>query len=196
MNTEIIFRLIAFMVLAGAMSISIYFRHKAEKQGGRMRTAEGQGLVKLLRLYGLLVLLPLLGYLVNPDWVTWARVALPEWFRWLAAALALVCLPLVYWIFSSIGNNISPTQTTRERHQLVTHGPYHWVRHPLYTVGALLVLALSGLTALWWLAVALAPALAVLVWRTSTEEAHLIETFGDAYRDYMRRTGRFFPKLG
>ena len=32
--------------------------------------------------------------------------------------------------------------------------------------------------------------------RTPKEEANLIEKFGDEYRDYMKRTGRFFPKLG
>jgi protein-S-isoprenylcysteine O-methyltransferase Ste14 len=195
MNTEIIFRLITAVVFFGAISISVYHRHQAEKQAGRMRTKEGQGLVKILRLYGLLALLPLFGYLINPDWVAWARLTLPEWLRWLAAAVGLAIIPLVYWIFSSIGTNISPTQATRTTHQLVTHGPYRWVRHPLYSVGTLTVFVLSGITALWWLAVAFLPALAALLWRTPKEEARLIETFGQAYKDYMQRTGRFIPKL-
>ncbi|MBL8044931.1 MAG: isoprenylcysteine carboxylmethyltransferase family protein [Anaerolineales bacterium] len=195
MNTETIFRIITVVVLVSAISISVYFRHQAEKQGGRMRTTEGQGLVKFLRLYGLLALLPLFGYLINPDWVAWARLTLPEWLRWLAAAVALACIPLVYWIFSSIGNNISPTQATRQNHQLITHGPYRWVRHPLYSVGTLMFLAISTLTALWWLVVALAPGLAILLWRTPKEEARLIETFGETYRQYMQRTGRFIPRF-
>jgi protein-S-isoprenylcysteine O-methyltransferase Ste14 len=32
--------------------------------------------------------------------------------------------------------------------------------------------------------------------RTPKEEANLIEKFGDEYREYMKRTGRFFPKIG
>ncbi len=36
---------------------------------------------------------------------------------------------------------------------------------------------------------------AVLVVRTLKEEAHLEERFGDQYRSYMRRTGRFVPRL-
>lgn len=195
MNTEVIFRIITIVVLVSAMSISIYFRYKAEQQGGRMRSAEGRGLVKWLRLYGLLALLPLFGYLINPDWVAWARLTLPDWLRWLGAGVALAVIPLVYWIFSSIGNNISPTQATRTNHQLVTHGPYRWVRHPLYSTGSLMLAALSLVTALWWIPVAFLPALIALLWRTPKEEAHLIETFGEAYREYMRRTGRFIPKL-
>jgi protein-S-isoprenylcysteine O-methyltransferase Ste14 len=32
--------------------------------------------------------------------------------------------------------------------------------------------------------------------RTPREEANLIEKFGNEYREYMKRTGRFFPKVG
>jgi len=195
MNSEIAFRVLTAVVLISAVSISAYFRHRAEKQGGRMRSAEGQGLVRALRLYGLIALLPLFGYLLNPDWVAWARWPLPEWLRWLGAVVALAVVPLVYWVVSTLGNNISPTQATRVNHQLITHGPYRWVRHPLYSVGTLALLALSLVTALWWIPVMATPALIALLLRTPQEEARLIETFGEAYRDYMRRTGRFIPRI-
>ena len=195
METESIFRLITLFMLASVMAISVSFRRRAEREGGAMRTGEGQRLVIVLRLLGLIVLAPLLGYLINPGWVQWARFSPPEALRWLAAAGALALLPLFYWIFASIGNNISPTQATRRNHQLVIHGPYRWVRHPLYAGGVLLVAALTLLSGLWWLAVAMLPPLIILLWRTPIEEARLIETFGDAYRDYMRRTGRFWPSL-
>jgi len=35
----------------------------------------------------------------------------------------------------------------------------------------------------------------ILLLRTSKEEARLIETFGDEYREYMQRTGRFLPRM-
>ena len=195
MQVELIFRLITLFVLITAPAISVTFRRRAERQGGAMRTTEGQRLVVLLRLLGLLVLAPVVGYLIHPSWVSWARLGLSEGIRWLAAAVALGLLPIFYWIFSSIGNNISPTQATRQDHQLVTHGPYRWVRHPLYSFGFVLVLALTLLTDLWWLAVAMLPPLAILLWRTPIEEARLVETFGDAYRAYMRQTGRFWPRI-
>ena len=34
----------------------------------------------------------------------------------------------------------------------------------------------------------------LLALRTKTEETYLIERFGDQYRDYMARVGRFLPK--
>jgi protein-S-isoprenylcysteine O-methyltransferase Ste14 len=32
--------------------------------------------------------------------------------------------------------------------------------------------------------------------RTTKEEANLIEKFGEVYREYLKRTGRFLPKIG
>jgi protein-S-isoprenylcysteine O-methyltransferase Ste14 len=32
-------------------------------------------------------------------------------------------------------------------------------------------------------------------WIARAEEEMLLETFGDDYREYMRRTGRFFPRM-
>jgi protein-S-isoprenylcysteine O-methyltransferase Ste14 len=195
MTPEIVFRLITLALLAAAAAIGGYFRRKADREGGQMRTAEGRGLVVVLRLLGLIVILPLFGYLINPDWVAWARFPLPDPVRWAAVAVAVSLILVFYWIFVSIGNNISPTQATRANHQLVTHGPYRWVRHPLYSAGFLMAVCLTLITALWWLAVAMLAPLTILFLRTAKEEANLIETFGDEYRQYMKRTGRFFPKL-
>jgi protein-S-isoprenylcysteine O-methyltransferase Ste14 len=195
MNIETIFRLIVVVLFVSAFAISGYFRSKADHEGGRLRSAEGQGLVVVLRLLGLLALLPLFGYLINPDWVTWARVQLPDWLRWLAALVAVSLIPMFYWVLSNIGNNISPVQTTRQNHKLITSGPYHYIRHPLYTFGFVFMVAITLLTGLWWLAVAALPPLLILLWRTPIEEQRLIETFGDEYREYMKRTGRFFPRL-
>jgi protein-S-isoprenylcysteine O-methyltransferase Ste14 len=172
-----------------------YFRSKAEREGGPMQSDEGQGLVAALRLLGLIVMLPVLGYIVSPEWVAALRFSLPDEVRWIGALVAGGTIPIFIWILVSIGSNITPTQATRKTHKLVTHGPYRWVRHPLYATGFLFGIALGVLTALWWLPVGMIPVFAALLLRTPLEEARLIERFGDQYRDYMKRTGRFFPKI-
>lgn len=195
MDTELVFRLITLALLVTALSISTYFRRKADREGGQMKTREGQGLLLVLRLISLVVFLPLVGYLINPSWVAWARISLPDWVRWLGVLLALIVVPCIYWLFSSIGNNISPVQATRQNHRLITSGPYRYIRHPLYTFGTLLIVAIVLMTGLWWLAVGALVPIAILLFRTPIEEARLVETFGDEYREYMKRTGRFFPRL-
>jgi len=49
----------------------------------------------------------------------------------------------------------------------------------------------NGLIGLAWLGLGLVAAAMV-----GDEEAALIETFGEAYRDYMQPVGRFWPRLG
>jgi protein-S-isoprenylcysteine O-methyltransferase Ste14 len=105
------------------------------------------------------------------------------------------CLPLIYWVFSSLGNNVTPTVVTRHAHTLVTHGPYRWVRHPLYSVGTLAFVGFSLLSANWFTLAALIFGMPVILRRTPLEEARLIERFGEDYTRYMQTTGRFLPKL-
>ena len=99
-------------------------------------------------------------------------------------------------VFRTFGKNITPTVETREKHELVTDGPYHWVRHPLYTVGTSFFASLSLLAANWFMGLASLSVLVMLLVRLPKEEAKLIERFGDEYREYMRRTGSLLPRLG
>ena len=113
----------------------------------------------------------------------WSSVSLPEWLRWGGAVLGVGVMPLMYWLFSTIGDNISETVLTKETHQLVTNGPYRWVRHPLYAVAPMMLIAVSLLAANWFIGGMTVIALVMIVLVVvSKEEANLIETFGDDYR--------------
>jgi protein-S-isoprenylcysteine O-methyltransferase Ste14 len=195
MQDEFVFRAITISLFFSIIGVSAYFRSRANRLGGELQDKSSLRLVLLLRLLSLLVLLPLFAYMINPSWLAWAQLALPLWLRWLGVAGAAICLPLAIWILRSIGQNISPSHATRQNHQLVTYGPYHWVRHPLYSMGLLLCISLTLLTALWPFAIGMLIPLAVLFWRIPLEEQRLIEQFGDEYRAYMQRTGRFLPKF-
>ena len=93
-----------------------------------------------------------------------------------------------------MGRNVSPTVITHEDHELVTHGPYRWIRNPLYTAAGLLFTGLGLVAASWFLIGAAAVAVALVRLRLPKEEAHLEARFGQEYRDYVSRTGRFLPK--
>ena len=195
MNGDTIFRVLTLTYLLAGFGISGYYRRKADQEGGDLDKSEGQGLLVFLRLFFLLVILPLFGYLINPDWVTWARLPLPLWLRWSGAVLGAAMVPFILWVFRSIGHGISPTQATREGHILVTQGPYRWIRHPLYTGGFVFYLSISMMTAMWWLAAGLLLGMIAIGLRTPREEQKLVEFFGDEYREYIKKTGRYFPKF-
>jgi protein-S-isoprenylcysteine O-methyltransferase Ste14 len=195
---ENIFRIATALILFIGVGISTYYRRRADRDSGEKisRKVDGTVFMNLIKIGGLLLWLSPLVYLINPAWMAWSKIGLPEWARWLGVAIGILCTLGIYWLFSSIGTGITPTSATRKEHQLVTSGPYRWVRHPLYTVGSSMFIAL-GLMADNWFIMALALlAFIAMAKRTPKEEANLIEKFGDEYRDYMKRTGRYLPKLG
>ncbi|MEE8232131.1 MAG: isoprenylcysteine carboxylmethyltransferase family protein, partial [Thermoplasmata archaeon] len=102
---------------------------------------------------------------------------------------------LAFLAFRSLGTNYSGTVVIKDSHTLVTSGPYRWIRHPIYTSYFALTLSLFLLTANWFIGLALLALSILLASRVEGEEALLLERFGDAYRAYMYRTGRFLPRL-
>jgi protein-S-isoprenylcysteine O-methyltransferase Ste14 len=57
-------------------------------------------------------------------------------------------------------------------------------------------LANSLVAANWFIILTGVLALSLLVIRTNKEEDNLMKRFGDTYRVYRERTGRFWPKFG
>ena len=197
MTADDIQRILAALILIVGVGISTYFRLRADRISGErisMRD-DARSINLVLRLGGLLLWLTPIIYIAAPGWLAWSSLGLPDWAGWIGAALGLLCDGLIYWIFSSIGTGITPSVSTRRQHTLVTDGPYRWVRHPLYTVGTTFFLAFALMADSWLIAILAALAFVLLAVRTRSEEAHLIGRFGDAYRSYMRRTGRFFPRV-
>lgn len=194
---ENIFRILAALVLFTGIGISSYYRRKADRDSGEKisRRADGTFFMNLIRIGGLILWLSPLVYLINPAWMAWSKLGLPEGVRWLGVVLGVLCIAGIYWLFSSIGSSITPTSATRKEHKLVTSGPYRWVRHPLYTVGTSLFIALGLIADNWFIILLGVLAFIAMASRAPKEEANLIEKFGDEYREYMKRTGRYFPKL-
>jgi protein-S-isoprenylcysteine O-methyltransferase Ste14 len=119
---------------------------------------------------------------------------LPFWLRWTGFALGLASLGLWTWTHVALGTLWSAQLQLRANHRLVASGPYALIRHPMYT--AILAWATSlGFVIANWIPIIFAVWVAViLVARVSREEQMMLEQFGDPYREYMKRTGRFLPK--
>ena len=197
MNSESVFRVFFAAILLAAFGLSGYFRRKARRSGESIpRRREGGTNLFLRLLLAVPFYLSMLAYAVNPGWMAWSALALPTWLRWVGVIVGLAMLPLLYWVFHSLGNNISETFLTKENHRLVTHGPYQWVRHPLYTVASAAFLALGLIAANGFiLAMGAVIFMGIALFVVPKEEAQLAAKFGESYQEYRRRTGGLMPRL-
>jgi protein-S-isoprenylcysteine O-methyltransferase Ste14 len=114
---------------------------------------------------------------------------------WRAAiGLALFAAGLVFavWARIHIGRNWGTPMTEKDEPELVTSGPYHLVRHPIYSgilvAGAGTALALSWL---WLTAVALAAV--YFLYSATVEERYMDARFPDDYPVYKRSTKMLVP---
>ncbi|MBX3423088.1 MAG: isoprenylcysteine carboxylmethyltransferase family protein [Pirellulaceae bacterium] len=177
-----------------SISIGVYYRLQARSAEKISRKPEGYVLAVALRFAGLFLWSATFGYLIYPPSVGWASLPLPPWIRCLGVVIGGASAFLMYWTLSSLGKNLTDTVVTRRDATLITHGPYRWVRHPFYLTAALLMSSVALLAANWLIGIAGLLVLTLLAIRTPTEEAHLVARFGQQYRDYMDRTGRFWPR--
>jgi len=189
------FRLILLAGFVILMPIGIWHRLKSRTGEKLDRRQEGLFNLITLRLLGVAAQLGVIAYLINPSFMSWASVPLPTWLRLVGVLPGGLAIPLFLWTLRTLKKNLTDTVVTRKEHTLVTTGPYRWVRHPFYIAAALAVLGTSLLTANWFFFVTGCTAVTLLAVRTRKEEENLIARFGDDYRNYMKRTGRFTPRL-
>jgi protein-S-isoprenylcysteine O-methyltransferase Ste14 len=190
-------RAVLIVVMLLLLPVGVYHRVKSQSTGESLdRRQEGVFVLATLRPLGAAFWLAVFAWMINPAWMAWSAVSLPIGVRWAGVGLLLGGSLLLVWTFRSLGKNLTDTVVTRQHHTLVVHGPYRWIRHPLYSSAALLIVALSLVAANWFFFVAGAVLLCVLIIRTRIEEENLVARFGDSYRNYMSRTGRFVPKIG
>jgi protein-S-isoprenylcysteine O-methyltransferase Ste14 len=103
---------------------------------------------------------------------------------------------LTRWAQRTLGRFYRPLVTIYEDHEVVTTGPYRYVRHPIYA-GAMVVMIGVGVALGNWLSLALCVLLplAAYVARIRVEERALEEALGDAYRHYEEETARLVPGI-
>ena len=100
----------------------------------------------------------------------------------ISARLALKELHTFPWEPSKLGDGFVQT------------GFYARVRHPMYTAVILVFIGYIIWFQSWLAMICLIPFILISKFAYD-EEKHLLERFGKEYKDYMKKTGRFFPKI-
>jgi protein-S-isoprenylcysteine O-methyltransferase Ste14 len=110
--------------------------------------------------------------------------------------VAVGSLLLTTMAVRALGKEWSVTARVIEGHKLATHGPYAWLRHPIYTA-MLGMLVATGLSVSYWpvLAIAIVIFIAGTVVRIRSEDKLLRETFGATFDDYARRVAAIVPGI-
>jgi len=183
--------LIGFVVHRGFYTRKI--QHRAEsilKQPKPGRTTQIANLLTLLALFSTII------YIVVPNWMSWSALPIPTWLRWLGIGIALGGFALLQWAQHALGKNWSDDPKLIKGQELVSSGPYHWIRHPIYSAFLLILGAFLPISANWfagglWIS---AIGLAIAA-RIDVEEKMMLAQFGEEYRAYMQKTGRLWPRM-
>jgi protein-S-isoprenylcysteine O-methyltransferase Ste14 len=112
------------------------------------------------------------------------------------AGIALMFMGVLFRLYSIriLGKYFTTVITIQPGQTIIQNGPYKWIRHPTYS-GAIISMLGLGLAMGNWLSVLIVMLAAIVgySYRIFVEERALIKSFGDPYREYMKRTKRIIP---
>jgi protein-S-isoprenylcysteine O-methyltransferase Ste14 len=112
--------------------------------------------------------------------------------RILGLVLFLIGIVFALWARKYLGKNWGMPMTQKQSPELVTSGPYRYIRHPIYS--GMLLMALGSLldVNLYWLVVFVVFAV-YFVYSSVFEEALMMKQFPKEYPSYKRKTKMFIP---
>jgi protein-S-isoprenylcysteine O-methyltransferase Ste14 len=115
------------------------------------------------------------------------------WPFWIGAALTAAGLLFAVWARRRLGRNWSGSVTIKQDHELITSGPYAFVRHPIYT-GLLLAFVGSAIAFGDGRGILAVTLVFLALWRKLRfEERWLREQFGESFHVYCRRVAALVP---
>jgi len=196
MNTELIFRVALAVIGSVYAAIRIYYTRLAMQSDRNFFRPRSDLRQLVFGTLGFLNIVPTVIYIVAPEQLSWAALPLPAGWRWVGVGMGLVGIFLLFWVHHTLGKNFSVPGVMKEKQSLITTGPYRWVRHPMYTALFLVTIVYFLISANWFIGVVwIGWIVGTVASMIRDEEAVLIEKFGDEYRAYVQRTGRFLPRI-
>jgi protein-S-isoprenylcysteine O-methyltransferase Ste14 len=202
MATESTFRIAFFVLFIMLLAMRVYFMVKVRHAGERLMPDKqavaregGRGVLVVRIAVFFLLMAFLVMYIIGMAWIDLFAFPLPVWLRWAGFGLGLLSVSFWTWTQIHLDTQWSAQLQLRKEHHLVTTGPYARIRHPLYSAMFGWAAALGLLTANWIFVTMAVLSIVGTVVRIPKEEQMMIEAFGEEYKNYMERTGRFFPML-
>jgi protein-S-isoprenylcysteine O-methyltransferase Ste14 len=100
------------------------------------------------------------------------------------------------WAISTLGRSFTLDVRVTDDQQVVTSGPYRWVRHPSYTADILAFIGVGPALSNWLslLVITVLPLLG-LIRRIHVQEAALLTNLGEPYRNFASGKKRLLPGI-
>ncbi len=197
MDSEFTFRISAGLIFFALTVIRVYYtvvitQLSSSYSIGRLGTPRAF----LGWFFYVSILLLAFVYIFAPGWLAWAALPLPMALRWFGVVVGVGSILLLFWVHRTLGKNFAAPGVIQSQQTLIAAGPYQWVRHPMYTTFLIISVTFALITANGLIAILCLLFGVLLPSIIKPEEQTLLEKFGDEYRDYMQRTGRFLPRRG
>ena len=116
------------------------------------------------------------------------------WRAGLGSVLFVLGLGCAIWARVDLGRNWGTPMTQKNDPELVVSGPYHLVRHPIYS-GILVAGVGTALALSWQWLIAVLLAGIYFVYSATVEERYLTEQFPDTYPAYRHSTKMLVPYI-
>ncbi|HUY88352.1 MAG TPA: protein-S-isoprenylcysteine O-methyltransferase [Pirellulales bacterium] len=183
------------IVLANVLMIAIRAPHgRRSRETPVAKSRKGAMEVVLLKI-------ALATYFLTLVWVATPFLAFADYpLHPVPFCAGALCMAIGMWLFrqshNDLGANFSMSLEMRKRHQLVTHGIYRHIRHPMYLAFFVYLTGQSLVLPNWLAGPADGVAMLLLfAFRVGPEERMMFEEFGTEYGQYMAATGRLTPRL-
>ena len=118
-------------------------------------------------------------------------------------AIRLIGLPvyLIFswiqvWSFKSLGDNYSQDIIIKKDHQLITTGPFSYIRHPQYFSQILINIGGTAATISYVLGVLTLVEIPIYIMRALLEDKLLAKYFADQFSAYKKKSGFMIPFIG
>lgn len=129
----------------------------------------------------------------------WLVVRQPGFLRLLSIvnvlglALFIFGMTIAFVAVGTLRASYYSTLVIRENHQLVTHGIYRYVRHPVYLGVSIAIIGIPVLASSLYGFLIMLTLIPLILLRIRIEERLLTEEFGDAYLKYKATTSKLVP---
>ena len=195
-DEEFIFRMILVGIYTLFSIIRIHFRVLAKNNTTiQEKNNITQKLLLAMMIYEVLTFIAFVFFYSYIPW-DFAHIRIPVWLRLLGLPVGLAAIVYFVIIHRALGKNFSPKLRIKKEQTLITTGPYKRIRHPMYVAFILLHIAVFLIVANWIIGVTWNVFIILIIAiRVKPEEKMMEERFGDEYSEYMKRTGRFLPRL-